>query len=54
MVTCRIPDRGVTFLYNYGYPLVAQAPEPSGEFFVPFAELRPYIGRDGLLARFAR
>ena len=49
-----ISDKGVTFLYDYGFPHVAQALEPSGEFFISYAELKPFIRSDGLLARFVR
>ena len=46
--------RGVTFYYNYGFPHVAKALEPNGEFFVRYADLKPFIKRDGLLAKFVR
>jgi len=49
-----ISDTGVTFIYRYGFAHVEQALEPSGEFFLPYAELRPFIRTDGLLARFVR
>jgi hypothetical protein len=49
-----ISDTGVTFLYDYGYAHVAQALEPPGEFFLSYAELKPFIRPDGLLARFVR
>ena len=49
-----ISNKGVTFLYDYGYPHVSQAIEPSGEFFMSFRQLKPFIRRDGLLARFIR
>lgn len=49
-----INDRGVTFIYDYGYAHVAQALEPSGNFFISYPQLRSVIRRDGLLARFIR
>ena len=49
-----ISDTGVTFMFDYGYAHVIQALEPSGEFFLSYAELKPFIRTDGLLARFAR
>ena len=49
-----ISDRGVTFIYSYDYPHAAKAFEPSGAFFVPYSQLRPFIRNDGLLARFVR
>lgn len=49
-----VTDRGVTFIYSYGYPHVAKALEHLGEFFIPYSQLKPVILRDGLLARFIR
>lgn len=49
-----VSDKGVTFIYNYGFPHVVLALEPEGRFFYSWAELKPFIRRDGLLARFAR
>lgn len=49
-----ISDSGVTFIYDYDFAHVAQALEPTGEFFLSYAELRPFIRTDGLLARFVR
>ena len=49
-----ISDTGVTFIYDYDFAHVAEALEPSNEFFLSYAELRPFIRMDGLLARFVR
>jgi hypothetical protein len=49
-----IGEKGVTFIYNYGFPHVALALQPEGRFFYDWSELKPFIRRDGLLARFAR
>jgi hypothetical protein len=49
-----VSDKGVTFIYDYGFPHVALALQPEGRFFYSWAELKPFIRRDGLLARFAR
>ncbi len=49
-----ISDKGITFLYDAGFPHVIQALEPAGEYFFSYSELRPYIkpeGPVGLLAR---
>jgi hypothetical protein len=49
-----IGDKGITFLFDAGFPHVIQALEPAGEYFFSYAELRPYIkpeGAVGLLAR---
>lgn len=49
-----ISDTGVTFHYDYNYPHVVQVLEPSGEFFLSYADLKPFIRTDGLLGRFVR
>jgi len=45
---------GVTFFYDYGFPHVLEALQPSGEFHFTWAQLKPFIRTDGLLARFVR
>jgi hypothetical protein len=47
-----ISDKGVTFLYDAGFPHVIQALEPEGRYFFSYAELRPYIKRNGPLGVF--
>lgn len=49
-----INDKGVKFYYDYGFPHLALALEPNNEFFLSYAELKPFIKPDGLLARFVR
>lgn len=49
-----VSDKGVTFHYDYGFPHVIQALQPSGEFFFTWTQLRPYIKPGGLLSRFKR
>ena len=49
-----ISDTGVTFMYGYNFAHVEQALEPSGEFFLSYQELKPFVRTDGLLARFVR
>jgi len=49
-----ISDSGVTFIYDYDFAHVVQALQPTGEFFLSYAELKPFIRMDGLLARFVR
>lgn len=44
--------RGITFLYDAGYPHVIQAFEPTGTYFFSYSELKPYIKRDGILGQF--
>ncbi len=47
-----ISDKGVTFLYDYGFPHAVQALEPDGEYFFSWAEIRPFIRSGSLLAKF--
>lgn len=46
--------KGVTFLYDAGFPHVIQALEPAGRYVFTFAELKPYIKPDGPLGQFVR
>lgn len=45
---------GVTFHYDYGFPHVLKAVQPPGEYALSWTRLKPFIRRDGLLARFIR
>ncbi|MEO5859778.1 MAG: hypothetical protein ABIR33_12605 [Pyrinomonadaceae bacterium] len=45
---------GVAFFYDYGFPNAIKALEPDGELRLSWVEIRPFIKRDGLLARFVR
>lgn len=49
-----INENGVTFHHNYGFPNVAKAIQPPGEFFMTWQDLKPFIRLDGLLASFKR
>jgi hypothetical protein len=49
-----VGTKGVTFLYDAGYPHAIQAFEPVGRYFFSFAELKPYIKADGPLGQFIR
>jgi hypothetical protein len=49
-----VSDQGVTFIYHYYFSHISRNYEPSGEFFFSFQDLKPFIRRDGLLARFVR
>jgi len=49
-----ITGKGVTFLYDAGYPHVIQAFEPEGRYFFTYAQLKPFIKRDGPLGQFIR
>jgi hypothetical protein len=47
-----VNDKGLTFLYDAGFPHVIQALQPDGRYFFSYAELRPYIKRNGPLGVF--
>jgi hypothetical protein len=49
-----LDDDGVTFVYDYGFPHIAEALEPGGRYFFSWAEIKPYIRRTGLLGKFIR
>ena len=49
-----VNDRGVTFIYDYGFPHVVKALDPTGRYFIPWTEMKPFIKSGGLLARFVR
>lgn len=49
-----VGDRGLTFLYDAGFPHVIQALEPDGRYFFTYAQLAPHIKRDGPLGRFVK
>lgn len=49
-----VSEKGLTFHYDYGFPHVAQALQPDGDYFFSWAELKPYIKKDGLFGRFVK
>lgn len=48
----QVSDKGVTFLYDAGFPHVIQALQPDGRYFFSYAELRLHIKRNGPLGVF--
>jgi hypothetical protein len=40
---------GITFYYNFDFPHVMKAAEPSGAYLIPYSKLRSYIRPAGLL-----
>lgn len=44
--------KGVTFLYDAGFPHVIQALEPEGGYFFSYSALKDIIKSDGLLGRY--
>jgi hypothetical protein len=49
-----VSERGVTFLYDAGFPHVIQALQPVGRYFFSHAELSPYVRRGGPLGVFVK
>lgn len=49
-----VSDKGVTFHYDYGFPHVAQALQPDGQYFYKWSELKPFIKKDGLFGVFVK
>jgi hypothetical protein len=46
--------KGITFLYDAGFPHVIRALEPDGRYFFTYVELKPFIKPDGPLGQFVR
>lgn len=46
--------KGITFMYDAGYPHAIQALEPDGNFFFSYSELKPFIKPAGLLGQFVK
>lgn len=49
-----VDRKGVTFLYDAGFPHVIRALEPDGRYFFTYAELKRFIKPDGPLGQFVR
>lgn len=49
-----LDEKGVTFHYDYGYRHAIQALEPDGDYFLSWAEIKPFIKPNGLLGKFVR
>lgn len=47
-----ITDKGITFLYDFGFPHVILALEPSGLYFLSYDQLKAAIKPDGALGVF--
>ena len=47
-----VGPKGITFLYDAGFPHVIKALEPEGRYFFSYSDLKPYIKRDGPLGQF--
>lgn len=49
-----VSDRGVTFLYDAGFPHAIQALQPDGRYFFSHAQLSPFVRRGGPLGVFVK
>ena len=49
-----VSARGITFLYDAGFPHVIKALEPEGRYFFSYSQLKPFIRPDGPLGQFVR
>ncbi len=49
-----VSDKGITFLYDYGFPHIVLALQPAGKYFFSWARLKPFVKRDGVFAKFIR
>jgi hypothetical protein len=49
-----IDDKGVTILYDAGFPHAIQAAQPDGRYFFAWTEIKDFIKPAGLLGRFVR
>lgn len=47
-------DKGVTFIYDYGFAHVVEALQPEGRYFFTWAEMKPFIKSGGLFGKFVR
>jgi len=49
-----IGERGITFLYDAGFPHVIQALEPEGQYFLDYKTIASYIKSNSVLAVFSK
>lgn len=49
-----VSDKGLTFHYDYGFPHVALALQPDGDFFFSWKQLKPFIKTTGLFGQFIK
>jgi hypothetical protein len=47
-----VGDKGVTFHFDYGFNFASLSLQPKGEFFFNWKQMKRFIRRDGLLAKF--
>lgn len=49
-----VSRKGITFLYDAGFPHVIKALEPRGRYFFSYNRLKPYLRSDGPLGQLVR
>jgi outer membrane lipopolysaccharide assembly protein LptE/RlpB len=49
-----VSDKGITFVYKYEFAHIVRNHEPAGRFFLSYAQLKPFVRRDGLLGKFIK
>lgn len=49
-----VSDKGITFLYDYGFPHVILALQPEGTYFFNWAQVKSFVKRDGAFGKFIR
>ncbi len=49
-----VGEKGITFIYDYGFPHVGQALQPPGRFFFSWEKLKPFIKADGPFGKFVK
>jgi hypothetical protein len=49
-----VSDKGITFFYKYEFAHIVRNYEPAGRFFLTYAQLKPFVRRDGLLGKFIK
>lgn len=52
--TFKIDSKGVTFLYDYGFPHVIQALQPPGEYFVSWSEMKKFVKPGSVFEKLAK
>ncbi len=49
-----VSEKGIMFEYDYGFPHVALALQPDGAYFFTWAEMKPFVKKDGIFGQFVK
>lgn len=49
-----VKEDGIIFHYDYGFPYILRMIEPTGDYFLTWRELKPFIKKGSLFAQFVR